>query len=575
MVTLPGDVNGFGTNARFGGNLSVLVGAAADNSGNTYVSEVGAAWNALRAVKTGTAEVSSLAGGAGNGLVNGIGSAAQFSWPYAIAFTSNTLYVADTINNVVRAVMVPTQRVTTFAGGGLAGNESGHVDGSGTAARFYYPMGIAATSSGTIYVADTYNNLIRAITTSGDVSTLAGGNGGTTGGYVNGVGTSALFNYPMGVAIDTWGTLYVADTNNQVIRAIVVSTMAVTTLAGGGSTMGNASGYINGYGTAALFNAPTGVAVSTGKVYVFVADSLNFAIRAITPSTGGVVTLAGNGTSGNSDGTGAVARLGSVFGIAANPSVTLFVPDGVNGVLRTIQCTTASASPSPSPIVLLAFQFLIALGSNATQAQAQNALVIAAMQADVAGQLGVAPSAVNVTVAPASRRHPPSAARRRLQTTSLVYAYTATVVTTQMAASGMQTNVTTISADSPAALSVLLAGTLVALTDAGTTPQVQSVAVSVNGVACPAPCDINSILYPAANTPLNIGAIIGGVIGGVAFVAIVVGVSVWMALHGRCPCCPAPPPSEGGTEAGAAEAVSPDVVKPQVAAAATFAPVST
>ena len=122
------------------------------------------------------------------------------------------MYVADYGNNRIRKIVVTTGVVTT-----LAGSTSGYADGTGAAAQFNRPSGVAVDGSGNVYVADQYNQRIRKITAMGVVSTVAG-----TGkaGYADGTGATAQFNAPYGVAVDGSGTVYVADTNNNRIRVV-------------------------------------------------------------------------------------------------------------------------------------------------------------------------------------------------------------------------------------------------------------------------------------------------------------------------------------------------------------------
>jgi len=226
------------------------------------------------------------------------------------SFTSETA-VNTSLNNVI---------VTTFAGG-----TSGYLDGTGTNAQFLYPHGIAVDSSGNFFVADTINSRIRKIDSSGVVTTLAGDG---TFGYLDGTGTNAQFNYPIGVAVDSSGNVFVADESNHRIRKID-SSGVVTTFAGDGT-----SGYLDGTGTNAKFNCPSAVAVdSSGNV--FVADSPNYRIRKIY-SSGVVTTLAGDGTSGYLDGTGTNAKLGYINGIAVDSDGNLFVTDQTNRRIRKI-----------------------------------------------------------------------------------------------------------------------------------------------------------------------------------------------------------------------------------------------
>jgi DNA-binding beta-propeller fold protein YncE len=154
----------------------------------------------------------------------------------------------------------------------LAGSTQGSADGIGTAAQFYWPYGVAVDSTGsTVYVADYNNQRIRKITSAGVVTTLAG----STYGYADRTGTLAQFRSPYGVAVDSSGSVYVADRDNHRIRKIT-STGVVTTLAG------STYGYADGTGTAAQFFSPSGVAVyGSGNVYV--ADTYNNRIRKLSP----------------------------------------------------------------------------------------------------------------------------------------------------------------------------------------------------------------------------------------------------------------------------------------------------
>lgn len=230
--------------------------------------------------------------------------------PRGIAEASNgTLYVADAEDNVIDQVSA-TGQVTTLAGNGT----SGYSDGAGGSAEFHSPRGLALSANGNIlYVADAGNNLIRAIDLSTDVvSTVAD------------TGVSLLS--PEGVAV-SGSTLYVADTGNN--RVVEISGGQGSLLAGSG-----ASGASNGIGAAASFDAPQGVAVSGSTLYV--ADTGNDDIRAVNVSTGSVSTLAGTGSSGSANGTGTAASFDSPRSIMANSAGTLFVADAGNNTVREI-----------------------------------------------------------------------------------------------------------------------------------------------------------------------------------------------------------------------------------------------
>jgi len=260
----------------------------------------------------------------------GSGDYAQFNAPYGVAVDSfGNVYVGDAANHRIRKI-TPAGVVSTLAGG-LSG---GYQDGAGDSARFSVPTGVAVDSSGNVYVADTGNERIRKITPAGVVSTLAGG----VVGYEDGAGDSAKFDTPFGVAVDSSGNVYVADTDNNRIRKITASTGIVSTLAGD-STSGNN----DGTGTSARFFSPAGIAVdSLGNVYV--SDRGNNSIRKITASTGIVSTLAGDGTTGNNDGTGTSARFFSPIGIAVDSSENVYVADKYNNSIRKITASTGIVS---------------------------------------------------------------------------------------------------------------------------------------------------------------------------------------------------------------------------------------
>ena len=280
--------------------------------------------------------VSTLAGQAlSNGTSDGTGSAARFYYLTAItADNAGSLYVADTDNHTIRKIVASTGAVTTLAG--QAGS-SGSADGTGSAARFNAPSGVAVDSAGNVYVADTLNHTLRKVTSQGVVSTLAGSAG--TGGSADGIGSAARFQGPQGLTIDANDILYVADTNNHTIRKAVPATGAVTTVAG---LAGN-SGSTDGLGSLARFNFPSGVAVdSAGKLYV--ADSDNDTIRAILPS-GLVSTLAGfAGSPGSADGTGGAARFNSPSGVAVDLAGNLYVTDTDNDTIRSVIPSTGAVT---------------------------------------------------------------------------------------------------------------------------------------------------------------------------------------------------------------------------------------
>lgn len=200
------------------------------------------------------ATVSTVAGTGSAGFADGVSAAAMFSSPTGIvADGTGNLFIADQYNHRIRKI-TPGGMVSTLAGSGTAG----FADGSGTAASFSSPTGLAIDGNGNIYVADAGNHRIRKISTSGTVTTIAG-NG--TAGNTDGTGTAATFVSPSGIAVDAAGMLYVTNSNS--VRK-VTSSGVVTTIAG--SSTGS---YADGTGTAAGFSNPRGIAVDgNGNIYV-------------------------------------------------------------------------------------------------------------------------------------------------------------------------------------------------------------------------------------------------------------------------------------------------------------------
>ncbi len=315
-----GTNDGAGANARFWGPNGVAV----DKFGYIYVADRD--FSIIRKV-TPAGVVSTLAGWAGHsGTNDGTGLSAQFNSPDGVAVDSNgNVYVGDRGNSTIRQI-TPDGVVSTLAG--LPYTGPGSTDGSGRAARFAGPQGVAVDGAGYAYVADSGNHTIRKITPEGLVSTLAGlvGSAGTN----DGAGDIARFNYPNGVTVDGAGILYVSDTYNNTIRTITPDGF-VSTLAG----LAGTSGTDDGLGSVARFNSPYGVAVDNAT-NVYVADGGNHTVRKITPS-GLVSTLAGlGGLSGRANGTGSVARFFQPRGVAADNAGNVYVADSINSAIRKI-----------------------------------------------------------------------------------------------------------------------------------------------------------------------------------------------------------------------------------------------
>nr|WP_315237094.1 NHL repeat-containing protein [uncultured Albidiferax sp.] len=352
----PGSTDGVGAAARF----RAPQGMAIDGLGYIYVADTDN--NTVRKLDA-AGVVSTLAGTAGvSGAIDGTGSAARFNRPAGIAVdAAGNVYVADTGNALIRKV-TSGGVVSTFAGTAATGY--GSADGSGAAARFSDLQGLAVDSFGNIYAADRSNHTIRKITPAGVVTTLAGTAGAV--GSADGTGAAARFHYPNGVAVDGFDNVYVLDAGNLTVRKIdstgVVTTVStglayprglaadslgyvyvtdahqilkivggvVTNLAGSGIF-----GSLDGAGTAARFDGPTGMVVDP-MGYVYVADTGNNTIRVVS-SVGQVNTVAGAARMyGASDGTGAAASFNYADAIATDNAGNVFVADFNNSIIRKI-----------------------------------------------------------------------------------------------------------------------------------------------------------------------------------------------------------------------------------------------
>ncbi len=383
----PGSTDGVGTQAQFNGPF----GLALDGDGGLYVTDQ--ANFTLRWIALDGGNVTTVAGSAGSpGPTDGVGSAARFSSPAGVAVGQGQVFVADTGNDTVRQFSPESAAVTTLAG--LAG-VLGSNDGSGSAARFNGPEGVIADAPGHLYVSDTDNDTVRAITVLGgvvatvlglaphagevdgpadggaevsspiglcsdgtklyvtdaftvrsihlataEVTTLAGsGNPGSS----DGTGPAAEFNYPSGCAVDQAGNLYVADTSNDTIRKIAIDGGQVTTLAG----LAGVAGDTDDSGMLARFNGPQGLAFDAPTGTVLVADQQNCLIRRLEPSTGQVMTIAGISlTCSDMDGTGDTASFNGPVALHDDGFGDLYVGEELGGirelVLATAQVTTVN-----------------------------------------------------------------------------------------------------------------------------------------------------------------------------------------------------------------------------------------
>ncbi len=249
------------------------------------------------------------------------------------------LYIADTSNHRIRKVDADTDFISTVAGDGTYG--FGGDGAAATAAQLYSPQGVAMDGDGNLYIADTNNSLIRKVDADGDISTVAGN--GTAGfGGDGAAATAAQLYSPYGVAVDGDGNLYIADTNNRRIRKVDADTDFISTVAGNGSYGHSGDGAA---ATAARLRSPRGVAVD-GDGNLYIADSSSHRIRKVDADTDFISTVAGNGAGGfGGDGAAAdAAQLNFPTGVAVDGDGNLYIADTDNHRIRKVDASSKNIS---------------------------------------------------------------------------------------------------------------------------------------------------------------------------------------------------------------------------------------
>jgi uncharacterized protein (TIGR03437 family) len=288
---------------------------------------------------------------AGDGLLSysgdgGLAAKAQLDGPQGVAMdAAGDLYIADTQNNAVREVSA-SGVIATIAGTGIAGLSGD--GGQAAAAQLNKPQGVAVDTAGNLYIADTLNNRVRQVSPGGVIATVAGtGVAGSSGD--GGPAGNAQLNRPQGLAVDTAGNLYIADVNNSLIRRVapdgtihVVAGTGISSYAGDG-----------GPATAAFLNGPEGVAVdSAGNLYI--ADTGNNRVRLVSPN-GVISTIAGTGAAGHSGdgGPAVIAQIASPGSVAVDAAGNLYIGDSSTRIRKvspdgTIVTITGAATPGYS-----------------------------------------------------------------------------------------------------------------------------------------------------------------------------------------------------------------------------------
>lgn len=288
-------------------------------------------------------KVSTYAGNVSPGYLNGSPVQARFNKPFGLCIDKKgNIYIADQSNHRIRKIDIAKNLVSNFAGNGIAGWK----DGSSAIAQFNSPAGVCVDDSGNVYVTDFANQRIRKISPGGMVTTIAGDG---AEGYRDGLAQQAQFDYPRGIAVDSSGNVFVADSWNHRIRKISRSGI-VSTYAGGGIFRGVSSpgALVDGADTTARFFTPAGLYLApSGNLYV--ADAFNHRIRLITPNRK-VRSICGNGFSGSGfgsskDGDSASAYLNTPTELFADESRGyLFISETFANRLRLLNLGNYSVS---------------------------------------------------------------------------------------------------------------------------------------------------------------------------------------------------------------------------------------
>jgi sugar lactone lactonase YvrE len=319
-----GGDGGPATNAQMNGPGGIAI----DSAGNLFFSDSSS--NRIR--KVTPAGIISTVAGNGSATSSGDGGSAlsaglgPLTGPGLAVDKSGYLYIPDTVSRVRK--VTPSGTISTMAGSATAAFKGD--GGAAAAASLDTPTGVAVDSAGNLYISDSNNNRIRKVTAAGTISTIAGN--GTAGYSGEGAAANAQLDSPIGVALDTAGNLYIADSENHRLRKVTVAG-AISTVAGDGS---------GGYGgdgasaTSALLSFPIGLALdSVGNVYISEYD--NNRVRKVTPF-GLITTVAGAGSPGFSgdDGPAIAAKLFKPYGLAVDSGGNLFIADSYNQRIRKV-----------------------------------------------------------------------------------------------------------------------------------------------------------------------------------------------------------------------------------------------
>jgi streptogramin lyase len=317
----PTAVNGFVDGTLATAQYDQPFGVAVDPAGNVYVADVEN--NAIRKIDT-AGNVTTLAGLGPlmEGFADGDASTALFFSPRGVAVDSTgNVYVADGNNQAIRKIDTAGNTTTIANTAGAVG----FVDGDPATARFFNPVGLAVDAAGNVYVCDQQNHAIRKIDPAGNTTTIANTSG--TFGFADGDAATARFSQPSGLCLDGSGNIYVADTANDAIRKIDSSGMTTTLL-------GGVQGFVDGAATAARFDSPSGIAIdAAGNLYVsdYRNDAVRWIDPALNTTTiGGAGGPPPLNVPGFSGGDAATSKFAGTGGLAVDSQGRIWVVDALN-----------------------------------------------------------------------------------------------------------------------------------------------------------------------------------------------------------------------------------------------------
>ena len=343
--SIAGFADGTGTGALLGRPYGIL---ASPTGSLVYVAD--ASSGRVRAVRVSDGLTTTVAGQASAGGSDGILGASETCWPAAFAWHPDgvSLYLADSAGPSIRVLNTTSPfQLTTIAG---KFSIFGSADGLGSSASFSSPWALAVHPvSGTLFVADRNNHRIRVVAPQAvppALPALVSSPLGLSAAFLDGVGTNARFNLPSGLAISPSGaTLYVSDQGNFRIRSIDLSTLFVSTLAGSG-----VSAFVEGVGAGASFGGPHHLARdnSIAPGGLLVADAGTNRLRGVSTLTGAVYTVAGSGEASGANGAALTSGFRGPQGISASPGGAVFISDTLSNTVRVLTCPSLSGTPTPS-----------------------------------------------------------------------------------------------------------------------------------------------------------------------------------------------------------------------------------